>query len=370
MGHTLDLVFANKNEFDLPCIKPIDYSLSDHFPLVFNIPSFDHVKTPATKLVHYRNLKSIDRATFSVNFRNSLDSKLQCNSNIDCDFSDHVNIFSECAVSELDKVAPLKSKSISMASQTPWMDEEYRSERILRRRLERTWRASGLMEDKLPFIVQRKKCAQLSISKRTKFYSDIVQNSEGDQRALFKVVTTVMDKRKTCGNLPNYESANVLANKFNDFYSNKVLKIRNNIKPSNLPCDFRQIFSGTMMKSLKPTTVDELRDIIKDMGIKTSSLDPLPGTLLKDIIDDLLPYLCDIVNKSLNTGSVEGVKDSIIVPLLKKFGLDPETLNNYRPVTNEEYISKLTEKVVTILTRFIPSTSMHIKYFTPLKRYC
>ena len=71
-----------------------------------------------------------------------------------------------------------------------------------------------------------------------------------------------MDKRKSCGNLPNCESANVLANKFNDFYSNKVLKIRNNIKPANLPCDFRQIFSGTMMKSLKPTTVDELRDII------------------------------------------------------------------------------------------------------------
>ena len=71
--------------------------------------------------------------------------------------------------------------------------------------------------------------AQLSISKRTKFYSDIVRKSEGDQRALFKVVTTVMDKRKTCGNLPNRESANVLAKKFNDFYSNKVLQIINNI---------------------------------------------------------------------------------------------------------------------------------------------
>ena len=100
------------------------------------------------------------------------------------------------------------------------------------------------------------------------------------------------------------------------------------------------------MESLEPTTVEELRDILKEMGIKTSAQDPLPGSLCRDIIDDLLPYFCELVNKSMLTGSVEGVKDSVIIPLLKKSGIDPDLLKNYRPVTNELYISKLTEKVI------------------------
>ena len=126
----------------------------------------------------------------------------------------------------------------------------------------------------------------------------------------------MLDKRKSSGTLPQFENPEVLANKFNDFYSNKVLQIRNKIPHSNLESDFRQNFNGEVMESFAPTTVAELRLIIKDWGIKTCSLDPLPSSLFKDIIEDLLPYLCDLVNKSLATGSVQGVKDCIIIPLL------------------------------------------------------
>ena len=132
-----------------------------------------------------------------------------------------------------------------------------------------------------------------------------------------------MDKCKTSGILPQFEDSKALANKFNNFYSNTVLHIRNKIKPSDLECDFRKKSTGTVMEDLMPTTVEELHCIInlKEMGIKTSCQDPMPCAILKDIIEDLLPYICDLVNKSLNTGSVESVKDCVIVPLLKKMGL-------------------------------------------------
>ena len=124
------------------------------------------------------------------------------------------------------------------------------------------------------------------------------------------------------------------------------------------------------MESFTPTTVAELRLIIKDWGIKTCSLDPLPNPIFKDIIEDLLPYLCDLVNKSLATGSVEGVKDCIIIPLLKKAGLDPETLKNYRPVTNELFVSKLTEKVVdTRIFDHMTLNRLHSKYQHGYKKF-
>ena len=39
-------------------------------------------------------------------------------------------------------------------------------------------------------------------------------------------------------------------------------------------------------------------------------------------------------------------KSSIIFPLIKKQGLDPEILKNYRPVANLSFISKIIEKVI------------------------
>ena len=40
------------------------------------------------------------------------------------------------------------------------------------------------------------------------------------------------------------------------------------------------------------------------------------------------------------------MKESIVNPRLKKAGIDPESLKNYRPVSDLLFISKLSERVV------------------------
>ena len=363
LGHTLDLVFANIHEFDLPVINPLDIHISDHFPMFFNLPNFDPPVKSTVKKVQFRNIKSIDRDVFSHNLCDSLNSRFSSTDIENLEFKEHYQIFADCASAELDKLAPLKTKTIPSDSQPDWMDAEYREECALRRRLERTWKDSRVQGDKLAYIAQQKKCAKLVTTKREQYLSDIIGKCENDQRALRNIVNTVLDKRKTTVKLPQCNDHKTLANKFNNFYSNKVQQIRDNIESSNLEKDFRQNFSGLTMQSLMPTTVDELRGILKDMGIKTSSQDPLPGSLCKDIIEDLLPYFCDLVNKSMSTGSMEGIKDCVIIPLLKKSGLDPETLKNYRPVTNEVFISKLSEKVVSIrLFEHMSLNKLHSKF--------
>ena len=363
LGNTIDLVFANRFEFDLPVIQPRNIEISDHFPIFFNLPNYTHPSKSINKKISYRNIKSIDRTQFSQRLCNALDIKSQSSDIVNMDFATHYKLFSDCAVDVLDDMAPVRTANISNSSRPPWMDDEYCKERATRRRLERTWKVSRSEAEKIPYLAQCKKCAQLVTSKRSKYYSDLISKCEGDQHSLFKIVSTVLDKRKTSGTLPQHENPEILANKFNDFYSNKVLQIRNKIPPSNLTCDYRKNFQGTVMDSFIPTTVNELRLVIKDWGIKTCTLDPLPRALLKDVIEDLLPYMCDLVNKSLSTGSVEGIKDCIIIPLLKKAGLDPDTLKNYRPVTNEFFISKLSEKIVDIrIFDHMTINKLHSKY--------
>ena len=52
------------------------------------------------------------------------------------------------------------------------------------------------------------------------------------------------------------------------------------------------------------------------------------------------------INLSLSTGSMDNLKHAIITPLLKHADLDLNKYENFRPVSNLTFISKLTERVV------------------------
>jgi hypothetical protein len=52
------------------------------------------------------------------------------------------------------------------------------------------------------------------------------------------------------------------------------------------------------------------------------------------------------VNTSLQSGVIDqSLKRATITPLLKKTSLDPDTLKNYRPISNLQFVSKILEKV-------------------------
>jgi len=74
----------------------------------------------------------------------------------------------------------------------------------------------------------------------------------------------------------------------------------------------------------------------------------------------LSPFVALLFNKSLSTGCVPAAfKLAVIRPLLKKSGLDPSQMKNYRPVSNLSFLSKLLERVVQVrLQNFIDSILM------------
>ncbi len=54
-----------------------------------------------------------------------------------------------------------------------------------------------------------------------------------------------------------------------------------------------------------------------------------------------------MINLSLQNGHVPDLlKDAQLTPILKKHNLDHDVLNNYRPISNLSYLSKLVERVV------------------------
>ena len=166
---------------------------------------------------------------------------------------------------------------------------------------------------------------------------------DNSSKELYRVVNKLLDNTKEVV-LPKSSTDVDLANDFSKYFSEKVRKIRESIKPSATS------FAGTpfpkgapQLSEFAPSTDEEIRKIISSHGVKCSPEDPVPVLLLKNNIEIFIPYWREIVNLSLEVGSMVSLKSAVIFPLIKELSalVDTDAYKNYRPVSNLVFISKL-----------------------------
>ena len=61
----------------------------------------------------------------------------------------------------------------------------------------------------------------------------------------------------------------------------------------------------------------------------------------------IIDTITHMINLCISTVFPSSCKSSIVLPLIKIPGLDPQVLKNYRPVSNLSFLSKLIEKVIS-----------------------
>ena len=77
-----------------------------------------------------------------------------------------------------------------------------------------------------------------------------------------------------------------------------------------------------------------------------------------DYVHDLLPVITRIINMSLAFGHVPtSTKTALVTLLIKKSSLDKEVLQNYQPVSNLAFLSKVLERVVCARFREYPTAN-------------
>ena len=104
-----------------------------------------------------------------------------------------------------------------------------------------------------------------------------------------------------------------------------------------------------------------LSKVVSQLKPSTCFLDPIPTSLFKSVYSSLDGDLLTIVNSSLQMGVFpSAIKTALVKPLLKRNGLDVLDPNNYRPVSNLPFLSKILEKLVfNQLNDFINSKNIH-----------
>ncbi len=343
-GHTLDLIITREDENVLYSAPIVDFMISDHLSVLAKL----HVPKPplAVKQVTFRKLKTIDVDAFSRDLANS---NLVVSPPEDLDSL--VSEYNRTLQTLLDKHAPEKTRHMVIRHRDPWFNDHIKQEKVKRKKLEKSWRTSKTMAAREQFKLQRNHVTLLMERAKTEFYSSKVNEISGDQKALFKLI------RKLCGHKtdtpwPVHETASSLAEEFSNFFFHKIEDIR--VKLDSNVNIRHEMATDSLNVDIEPLSEfdslsdRDVRDLFMKAATKTCALDPLPTSLLKECIDTLLPVLTLLVNLSLSCASFpDEWKLAIILPLLKKLGLDL-VLKSYRPVSNLQFVSKVTEKAAEL----------------------
>ena len=139
--------------------------------------------------------------------------------------------------------------------------------------------------------------------------------------------------------MPRGVSDEQLAQDFAMFFHNKVDTIRKQLE--NCALFLPPVLDVPVFSSFPELSSSDMQKIISHAKPATCDLDPIPSSIGKKYSDMFTPVITKIVNTSLNTGEfADRWKKAIVKPLLKKPSLEP-TKNNYRPVSNLSFLSKL-----------------------------
>ena len=371
-GHTLDLVLTKecKTSSYVTDFVSTDPCLSDHLVVMFKLPRIKK-RHFTQKRISYRKLKSLDGEAFQASISDSFSGLVNSD-----DLCKLVDGYSQVVTAALDRHAPLKSRVITIRPRAPWYTEEIAEAKKARRRAERRWRRSKESDDRLIYVNLCKSVNAILHHAKSNYYTTVVSDNKGDQKFLFTTVNKLLH-RNSSKVLPSSTSDLNLAEKFADFFINKVATIHDELNkfPSDLnyctsSVDNSSVSAPSSIQRFQPLTSTDIEKIIKTSPAKSCSLDPMPTTLLKDHLCVLLPVITKIVNMSLDSVFPPSLKNSIVTPLLKKPSLDPELLKNYRPVSNLTFISKTIERAVANqLNGHLLTNNLHEAHQSAYKRF-
>ena len=166
--------------------------------------------------------------------------------------------------------------------------------------------------------------------------------------------------------LPSNISPESLPDKFNEFFVHKIDEIRRSFDPDRpIPTNLVE-FSGTDFAEFQLVTEDFVKAIVQEMPRKSCDLDPIPTSVLYDCLDEIIPIVTSIMNKSLSSGIVpQCFKHALLKPLLKQASLD----QNWH-VSNLPFLSKVLERIV--LKQFFQHLQSHslLETFQSAYRKC
>ena len=360
-GGTLDLVICQseiKTKFRSVKIQK-EGTESDHYMVLSELVTETEDVDFRTKqqVDMYRDFKSVDPELFRQALRNlGLEDLLVAESP-----EENFQIYERTLGNLVEKSVELKKRRRGKKLR-PWREDESVKDVLkLRRRAERAWRKNKTPIRKAQFNDLKRQFGKVDKDARIGFNKKNLEESKDDPKGLQRKVNRLLGKAESI--LPESGNDRKLAEDFAEFFSNKVDKIRTSVceEQSDLE-DGEALRTDPECKlvQFEEVSVEYIKGLIKDMPDKTCDLDIIPTWLVKGCIHEFAPWITTLVNGSIRSSTVpEAFQQALVFPTIKNAQGDRDSLQNYRPVSNLLFISKVLEKVVLDqLTRYLEDNSL------------
>ena len=197
---------------------------------------------------------------------------------------------------------------------------------------------------------QRDVVNEMLYKAKEQHYSTVIQDNTHDSKLLFRTVDKLL-QRNTDKRYPSANSDLELANAFANFFSPKIVSIRDEllVRREQLGELTMEDFECTSCFSEFATVTDEnVLGLIRG-SIKACALDPFSASIMRKCYSSFFSVFRRAINLSLSSGVLpKELKFALLLPLLKKVNADFEQFSNFHPMSNLKFLSKLIEKAVFV----------------------
>jgi hypothetical protein len=153
-------------------------------------------------------------------------------------------------------------------------------------------------------------------------------------------ISSVLLRDRSASMQPSQE---VTADRLAKFFVDKVEGVR--AATENAAAPMYMPHTGQQLTGFSEVSIEEVRKFILHSPPKTCVLDPLPTSVLRDVVDVLTPLIHVMCNASLREGHLpSSQKAAVITPIPRKANADSNELKNYKPIQNLTFISKVIER--------------------------
>ena len=239
----------------------------------------------------------------------------------------------------------------------PWLNVRLKRFNAKSRRLCSKFRQSGKREDEILYKNYRNVLNRIKLHEKHQFYNNLFVKIGKSTHLLWKVLNGIIKKANNKMSITeilykdkSHKNASDISEAFNDHFSTVGLRVQSTIQVDGAENATKPNVVPQKSMKFKPVSEGLVCKVIAKLKPKQSSgVDNISNVLLKKLASVIKLPLCNIINKSLQSGVFPDLmKLALVTPLHK--GGESRLPDNYRPISLLPVFSKILEKIVYLQT--------------------